>query len=243
MPPESSRGKRPPKPSRPTRLSSSSIQTRSGLVPLISKGKLMLASRLRQGSRLASWNTMPISGFGPVTGLPSSRTSPAVRRCSPDIDHSSVVLPQPDGPTIETISPSIDVERAAVDGQQVARPGVVDLGGALHPELRVAWNAQPSSSLALPRADAGTASSLSPCLAVCNYPTFRVKRHVIELSSFSRNAAFLGILALASCVSFLHPERNELLQLVGGFPVRHWLVRNDGRRVGPNSRKAGHAKS
>ena len=30
-----------------------------------------------------------------------------------------------------------DVERAAVDGEQVARPGVVHLGGALHPELRL----------------------------------------------------------------------------------------------------------
>ena len=66
----------------------------------------MLASRLRQGSSVASWNTMPISGFGPFTGLPSSSTAPAVNACRPDIDQSSVVLPQPDGPTIETISPA-----------------------------------------------------------------------------------------------------------------------------------------
>src|SRR5690606_26624915 len=33
--------------------------------------------------------------------------SPAVKPCRPDIDHSNVVLPQPDGPTIETISPSL----------------------------------------------------------------------------------------------------------------------------------------
>ena len=50
---------------------------------------------------------MPISGLGPVTGLPSSSTSPEVRPCNPDIDHNSVVLPQPEGPTIDTISPSI----------------------------------------------------------------------------------------------------------------------------------------
>src|SRR6185295_5446602 len=48
---------------------------------------------------------MPISGLGPVIGLPSSRTSPLVNPCRPDIDQSKVVLPQPEGPTIETISP------------------------------------------------------------------------------------------------------------------------------------------
>ena len=192
MPPESSRGKRPPKPSRPTRLSSSSIQTRSGLVPLISKGKLMLASRLRQGRRLASWNTMPISGFGPVTGMPSSSTSPAVRPCSPDIDQSSVVLPQPDGPTIETISPSMmSSEQRSMASRSPDRvlytlvaPFTRSLGCVECPAVIVPRAALPT----VERPRLGQA----PLYAVCNYPTFRVKRTVIRLSPFSRTAHVSG---------------------------------------------------
>src|SRR5262245_1713263 len=48
---------------------------------------------------------MPRFGPGPPAGLPSSRTSPDVGISSPAAMRSSVVLPQPDGPTIAINSP------------------------------------------------------------------------------------------------------------------------------------------
>src|SRR5262245_22885146 len=48
---------------------------------------------------------MPFSRLGPVTGLPRSRTSPAVGVSRPPTIRITVVLPQPDGPTSTTNSP------------------------------------------------------------------------------------------------------------------------------------------
>ena len=56
--------------------------------------------------RLYSWKTSAIVSGGPCTGVPSSRTSPAVGSSSPATHLSSVVLPQPDGPTMQTNSPA-----------------------------------------------------------------------------------------------------------------------------------------
>ena len=48
---------------------------------------------------------MPRSGPGPTTRLAPTRTSPEVGLRKPAMMFSSVVLPQPDGPRIVTISP------------------------------------------------------------------------------------------------------------------------------------------
>jgi hypothetical protein len=56
--------------------------------------------------RLYSWKTSAISSGGPVIVLPLSSTSPRVGSKRPDMHLSSVVLPQPDGPTTQTNSRS-----------------------------------------------------------------------------------------------------------------------------------------
>ena len=48
---------------------------------------------------------MPISVCGPSTRRPSTRISPALRASSPATMSSSVLLPQPEGPTSETKEP------------------------------------------------------------------------------------------------------------------------------------------
>src|SRR5215208_853394 len=53
-----------------------------------------------------SWNTSAISSGGSVTRLPRSTMSPRVGRRSPAAHLSSVVLPQPEGPTTQTNSRS-----------------------------------------------------------------------------------------------------------------------------------------
>ncbi len=60
---------------------------------------------LRHSSSAARWNTKPISRCGPFTGWPSSSARPREARTSPAATLSSVDLPQPDGPRIETNSP------------------------------------------------------------------------------------------------------------------------------------------
>ena len=49
-------------------------------------------------------------GGGPSTFLPSMSTSPPVGSSSPDMILSSVVLPDPDGPTMQTSSPASRVK-------------------------------------------------------------------------------------------------------------------------------------
>ena len=56
--------------------------------------------------RLYSWKTSAISSGGLVTGLPRRSTRPFVGRSSPATHLSSVVLPQPEGPTTQRNSPS-----------------------------------------------------------------------------------------------------------------------------------------
>ena len=56
--------------------------------------------------RLYSWKTSAICSGGPVTAAPRSSTWPAEGRRRPAMHLSSVVLPQPDGPTTQTNSPS-----------------------------------------------------------------------------------------------------------------------------------------
>src|SRR5262245_5032543 len=61
---------------------------------------------VRQGNRLSCWNTMARSGPGPSTARPSSRIAPDVTGRRPSTALRKVDLPQPDGPTMATSSPS-----------------------------------------------------------------------------------------------------------------------------------------
>src|SRR5262245_60189921 len=61
---------------------------------------------VRQGNRLSCWNTMARSGPGPSTARPSSRIAPDVTARRPSTALRKVDLPQPDGPTMATSSPS-----------------------------------------------------------------------------------------------------------------------------------------
>ena len=56
-------------------------------------------STVSHGKRAYCWNTMPRSGLGPSTGLPSTVTVPSVGTSRPPMMFKSVDLPQPDGPT------------------------------------------------------------------------------------------------------------------------------------------------
>ena len=73
----------------------------------MSIGSITLERMLRQGSSSAFWNTMPTLPCGLVTGSPSTRISPVDGGSRPAIIFSSVDLPQPDGPTTTTNSPSL----------------------------------------------------------------------------------------------------------------------------------------
>ena len=64
------------------------------------------ASSRASSERLYSWKTTAISSGGEVTGRPSTTTPPLVGRMRPAMHFSRVVLPQPDGPTTHTNSPS-----------------------------------------------------------------------------------------------------------------------------------------
>jgi hypothetical protein len=69
-------------------------------------GNSTLSSADSQGSSVASWNTRPTSRRGPAIGSPRTAMRPAVIGSSPASIMSSVDLPQPDGPRMETNSPS-----------------------------------------------------------------------------------------------------------------------------------------
>ena len=66
--------------------------------------------------------------LGPHSSSPSSWISPVVIEWKPAMALSSVVLPQPDGPTIMQTSPGAISMRAMVDGHHVDAAGIVDLG-------------------------------------------------------------------------------------------------------------------
>src|SRR6266849_7860433 len=67
---------------------------------------MTFSSTVRHGKSTGSWNTIPTLRLGPLTRRPSSSTLPDEDDKRPPRIRSSVVLPQPDGPTIVTNSPS-----------------------------------------------------------------------------------------------------------------------------------------
>ena len=69
---------------------------------------------VRQGSSPNSWNTMALSTPGPVIFLPPISISPASGLSSPSSTFRKVLLPQPEGPTMETNSPLFNSMRKSL---------------------------------------------------------------------------------------------------------------------------------
>ncbi len=110
-------------------FNSSSIQTRSGLVPLISKGKLMLASRLRQGSEVGLLEHHADLGVGAGDRLAVEQHFAGGEAVQPRHRPQQRGLAATGRADDRNDLAVHHVERAAIDRQQVARAGVVDLGG------------------------------------------------------------------------------------------------------------------
>ena len=158
MPPESSRGRRSWNSPRPTlreqrrarastyafgsrpRSSSCSSTLSSDVAPFEQHRALEHDAEIRSARR--------------STSLPSSCTLPPVWRSSPAMMRSSVLLPQPDGPTIATNSPSRDVRsigRARASSfrrraENLADAPDLDIGRAPTRRLRVRHEARDARS-------------------------------------------------------------------------------------------------
>ncbi len=106
MPPESSRGYLVSKPPRPVSSSRSPAGLRywRGSSPSISTENSTLSITVRQGRSTGCWKTKPTSGKGPVTGCSRTRMCPRLTGTRPATSLSSVLLPQPLGPTRVTNS-------------------------------------------------------------------------------------------------------------------------------------------
>jgi hypothetical protein len=109
MPPDSCHGYDDSEPASPTAASddSTSEARRAFGIFFSFSGTSTLSRTVIHGNRLRpySWKTIARPGGGPATATPSMRTVPPEGSSSPDRQRSSVVLPQPDGPTRQTSSP------------------------------------------------------------------------------------------------------------------------------------------
>ena len=76
------------------------------LCPPTRSGSVTFCQTVSHGSSVACWNTTPTSAVGPSMVVPASENVPASARSRPASRRSSVLLPQPDGPTRQTNSPS-----------------------------------------------------------------------------------------------------------------------------------------
>ena len=115
-PPDSSAGRWPARPDRPTSASASAAaarRSRAG-IPRYSSPVATLSSAVSVGTRKNCWNTNPIRSArtpdnalsgSPSTASPATLTLPAVGRSRVPAMASIVDLPDPDGPTIAVNSP------------------------------------------------------------------------------------------------------------------------------------------
>lgn len=76
-------------------------------MPFDFKPNSMLPATVSHGISANSWNTTPRSRPGPFTAWPSTYTVPPLAWSSPALRLSRVDLPQPDGPMMQTNSPSL----------------------------------------------------------------------------------------------------------------------------------------
>lgn len=110
MPPESCHGYFVSESDRPTASNASSTSlARSSFGTFFSlSGNSTLPRTVSQGNseRAYSWNTTAMPFGGPLTISPSIFTVPEVGGSSPAMERRSVVLPAPEGPTMQTSSPA-----------------------------------------------------------------------------------------------------------------------------------------
>src|SRR5512141_422148 len=105
-----------------------------------------------QGKSAYSWNTTARSQPGSVTVLPPTQSSPRVGISKPASMLSSVVLPQPDGPTIEKnsfwLTSKLTSCSASSGSPRVGTWTLLTLT-ALTWKPRLIWSRAPSESLSL----------------------------------------------------------------------------------------------
>ncbi len=68
-------------------------------------GKSTFSITVFHGSSVGSWNITPMSRRGPVIGVPATINRPSLISSNPPQIMSSVLLPHPLGPRIDTNSP------------------------------------------------------------------------------------------------------------------------------------------
>ena len=111
MPPESVRGRACANLSRPTRARASATRASASSrgTPARSSGRRTLPATLAQGISVGAWNTKatlrPTASSSRI-GRRQSRSRPSLGASRPAIIFSSVLLPQPEGPSSVTNSPS-----------------------------------------------------------------------------------------------------------------------------------------
>ena len=93
-----------------TSLRLCSTHSRRSRLPMLRLNTLLTATStfsntVSQGSSEWFWNTMPRSGPGPLTSLPSRMTTPRLGSSRPAMMFSTVDLPQPEWPMMEMNSP------------------------------------------------------------------------------------------------------------------------------------------
>src|SRR5580704_13328022 len=123
MPPESSNGYFLPKSDSSTSFNRSCARAvvSAETSPLSLAGSSTFSRTLYHGSNVAAWNTTETSSRGPWIGLPAMVALPPVGASSPARMRSSVVLPQPLGPTTEMNSPSA-TDRLTLDSATTPSP-------------------------------------------------------------------------------------------------------------------------
>src|ERR1700730_15740074 len=94
-------------------------------------GRRTLSSTLRHGKSTGDWKTTPMSFRGPAIAVPRNRASPAEAGRVPARILSRVDLPQPDGPTTATNSPSPTEQEISSSADTVPGPHVADGEGEL----------------------------------------------------------------------------------------------------------------
>ena len=100
---------------------------RGGARANLARESRTLSRTVSHGRSVADWNTTPRSVPGPLTSRPPMTTPPVVGWFNPITMDSTVDLPQPEWPTMQTNSPSTDVQGEVAD----------DLGGARRRRVRL----------------------------------------------------------------------------------------------------------
>src|SRR4051812_36341742 len=111
------------------------------------KGNSTFSSALFHGSRVGSWNMMPVSARGADIALPPTRIAPSLGPSSPATIISKVLLPQPDGPQGDELA-RLDPERGRRHGLDLpAAARIEDLADVVDGDV---VGRHPSAYLAVP---------------------------------------------------------------------------------------------